>query len=64
MLFFSGWFNDSPVPIADYNWYGAYGNDPAAKNEYKDALELDYVFDYPKMHEVVGDSKEGHFVTQ
>ena len=52
------------MPIADYNWYGAYGNDPAAKNEYKDALDLDYVFDYPKMHEVVGDSKEGHYGTQ
>ena len=43
------------MPIADYNWYGAYGNDPAAKNAYKDALELDYVFEYPKMHDVVGE---------
>ena len=48
-----GWFNDRPVAIPEYNWYGAYGNDADAENGYKDALELDYVFDYPKMHDVV-----------
>ena len=54
-----GWFNDRPVAIPEYNWYGAYGNDADAKNDYKDALELDYVFDYPKMHDVVGYLKQG-----
>ena len=41
------------MAIPEYNWYGAYGNDADAKNDYKDALELDYVFEYPKMHDVV-----------
>ena len=57
--FFLGWFNDRPVAIPEYNWYGAYGNDADAVNDYKDALELDYVFDYPKMHDVVRQFRTG-----
>jgi sarcosine dehydrogenase len=48
-----GWFNKTPINIAPYDWYGAYGNDGGKKNDYRDALNLDYTFGYPKMHDLV-----------
>ena len=50
-----GWFAKDPVPIVPYDWYGAYGNDKTKENKYRDALNLDYTFGYPEMHDTVSD---------
>ena len=40
----------------EYDFYGYYGHAENENNLYKERLNLDYTFDFPKHHDVVSDS--------
>ena len=48
-----GWFAAAPTPVADYDWYAAYGNERSKDQRYNDALKMDYTFDWPANHHLV-----------
>ncbi|XP_067931861.1 sarcosine dehydrogenase, mitochondrial-like isoform X2 [Watersipora subatra] len=51
-----GWFNkDQIAPVLPYDYYGAYGYKKNTPNPYVDRLEMDYTFDFPKQHAMIGE---------
>jgi len=47
-----GWFTrQEPVPVKEYDWYGAYGNPEISEKGYKEKLNLDYTFEHPKIQD-------------
>ncbi|XP_071548402.1 sarcosine dehydrogenase, mitochondrial [Panulirus ornatus] len=48
-----GWFSDQPAPTEDYDWHGAYDNDPNTEDRYKALLTADYSFDFPEHHHLI-----------
>ncbi|XP_069465727.1 sarcosine dehydrogenase, mitochondrial isoform X2 [Ambystoma mexicanum] len=49
-----GWFNPKgPVPILDYDYYGAYGHKPHEDYLYNQLLVKDYTFGFPAHHDVI-----------
>ncbi|KAJ7986891.1 hypothetical protein DPEC_G00333100 [Dallia pectoralis] len=49
-----GWFNqDGPVPVLDYDWYGAYDISQNQNYKYNKLLGEEYTFDYPPHHHLI-----------
>ncbi|XP_064420418.1 sarcosine dehydrogenase, mitochondrial [Latimeria chalumnae] len=49
-----GWFNmEGPVPILDYDYYGAYENKHHENYKYNEVLNQEYTFDFPPHHDVI-----------
>ncbi|XP_071498557.1 sarcosine dehydrogenase, mitochondrial-like [Diadema antillarum] len=44
----------SPKGLLEYDYYGYYGNELHENYAYKERLEDDYTFDFPKHHDVIG----------
>ena len=60
-----GWFSFKETNLPKYDWYGAYETPINEDSDYKDKLNLDYTFGFPKFHENVSYSinYESFFVT-
>ncbi|XP_030599241.1 sarcosine dehydrogenase, mitochondrial [Archocentrus centrarchus] len=49
-----GWFNkDGPVPVKDYDYYGAYDAKINVNYKYNELLGKEYTFDFPPHHGVI-----------
>ncbi|XP_067825548.1 sarcosine dehydrogenase, mitochondrial-like [Heptranchias perlo] len=49
-----GWFNpEGPVPVLDYDYYGAYGNKRHENYSYNQLLRDEYTFDFPPHHDKI-----------
>uniref|UniRef100_A0A6Q2YJ47 Sarcosine dehydrogenase n=1 Tax=Esox lucius TaxID=8010 RepID=A0A6Q2YJ47_ESOLU len=49
-----GWFSqDGPVPVLDYDWYGAYDISRNQNYKYNKLLGEEYTFDYPPHHHLI-----------
>ncbi|XP_037547965.1 sarcosine dehydrogenase, mitochondrial [Nematolebias whitei] len=49
-----GWFNkDGPVPVKDYDYYGAYDIKMNVNYKYNNLLGKEYTFDFPPHHDVI-----------
>ncbi|CAI5666623.1 unnamed protein product [Oreochromis niloticus] len=49
-----GWFNkEGPVPVKDYDYYGAYDVKRNEKYKYDELLGQEYTFDFPPHHDVI-----------
>ncbi|KAK2188591.1 hypothetical protein NP493_127g01000 [Ridgeia piscesae] len=50
-----GWFNLSgPAVPEDYDYYGQYGHQPNSAKGYIEHLKMDYTFDFPPHHRIIG----------
>lgn len=50
-----GWFAPNQVVhLRKYDYYGAYDNERHEKYLYRDLLEQEYTFDFPKHHDIIG----------
>lgn len=48
-----GWFNDSPVPPKEYDYYGAYGDMKHKSHPYEECVQQELTFDFPDNHDIV-----------